>query len=97
MGYIVEGSDAKLFRYFLNYKKPRSVVAYSDLCKLPGTIYEDLGFSLEGTTDPCEHWYNTKEHTHIYSPDKESSIDSLISKGFVAIYDCGKKVWVYSN
>lgn len=60
----VIGGAEKLFKYFIEGHKPKSVISYCDLSKFSGNTYNKLGFTLLKKSAPSKHWYNikTKEH-----------------------------------
>lgn len=60
---IIGGAN-KIFTYFKNKYKPKSIISYCDLSKFTGETYLKLGFNLLRTTKPARHWVklDTKEH-----------------------------------
>lgn len=60
---IVGGSE-KLFNYFINRYKPKSIISYCDNSKFKGNVYTKLGFSLDSVS-LGRHWYNMKTGVHI--------------------------------
>jgi len=60
----VIGGAEKLFKYFIESYRPKSVISYCDLSKFSGNTYNKLGFTLLRKSTPSKHWYNikTKEH-----------------------------------
>lgn len=62
--YKIIGGSKKLFKYFLDNYKPKSIISYCDLSKFSGDVYNNLGFKLLTINNPSCHWYNTKLKLH---------------------------------
>jgi len=45
LGYQIIGGASKLWKYFINHYKPKSVITYADRRYSDGTIYEKIGFN----------------------------------------------------
>lgn len=62
-GYQIIGGAKKLYTYFEQTYKPKSIVSYQDMSKFHGTFHEMLGYKLV-----CEqkswHWYNFETQQH---------------------------------
>lgn len=108
--YLVIGGSKKLFKYFLNNYKPKSIISYCDNSKFRGNIYTDLGFKLLNKDIPSKHWFNIKTKQHITDNllrqrgydqlfntnygKGTSNEELMLNNGFVEIYDCGQSVYV---
>lgn len=101
----VIGGASKLFKYFISNYDPDTITSFSDIRWENGkTVYEKLGFDNVHTTPP-NYWYfvpNEIKRTHRYSLRKPS--DSLMSEkdlrsqqGYLRIYDCGSRKWVWKK
>lgn len=63
--FVVVGGANRLFKYFINENKPKSVISYCDDSKFVGKTYVDLGFVKIHSGVPSKHWYNIKTKRHI--------------------------------
>ena len=61
---IVIGGSEKMFKYFVDTYKPKSIISYCDFSKFTGEVYEKLGFKLVRRNSPSRHWYNLKTKKH---------------------------------
>lgn len=109
LNYIVIGGTKKLFNYFKNNYKYKSLISYCDNSKFLGNIYKELGFNLYSYGEPSKHWYNSKTKKHFTDNlVRQLGADKLIGtnygkgtnneeilkeKGFVEIYDCGQSTY----
>ena len=107
----VVGGSNKLFKKFLKEYKPTSIISYCDLSKFQGKTYEHLGFNLSRVTKPNCHWYNIKTKQHITNNllvnkgfdtlfnenngNGTSNEELMLTHGFVRVYDCGQKVYIW--
>ena len=110
--YTITGGTQKLFKYFIDNYKPKSIISYCDISKFSGDVYERLGFSLKSTSKPARHWYNVKTKQHITDNllrqrgfdqlfgtnyGKGTSNEMLmIEHGFVEVYDCGQSTYIWN-
>lgn len=74
----VIGGVSKLFKYFIDTYKPKSIISYSNIAHTKGKIYKTLGFEQMGISIPSFIYYNNAK-----TPCK--------------IYDCGNKIWAWSE
>ena len=111
--YKITGGSEKLFKYFINNYKPKSIISYCDKSKFSGDIYSKLGFILKGISKPARHWYNIKTKQHITDNllrqrgfdqlfetnygKGTSNEELMIMHGFIEIYDCGQLTYVWNN
>lgn len=108
---IVGGFQKIFKYFLENYGKTKKIISYCDFAKFEGKIYKDLGFRLIKETPPNKHWFSLKTGRHITNNlllqlgfDKlfntnygkgTSNEDLIIKEGYVSVYDCGQKVFVY--
>lgn len=109
--YIIIGGSQKLFKYFVKYFKPESVISYCDVSKFNGNVYNHLGFKLKNSTGPTPHWFNGETHItdallrqrgfdQLFKTDYgkgTSNEELMILYGFVKVYDCGQNVYIWNK
>lgn len=103
----VVGGCSKLFKYFIKNYKPSSIISYSDIGKTRGDVYKILNFTLHHISAPNYVWTNGYQTLSRYQCQKhklkkfqhlgETENDIMRARGFLKIYDCGNKVWVWQN
>lgn len=109
----VVGGAEKLFKYFVDKYKPKSIVSYCDTSKFSGKVYDTLGFKYVKTNSPRKHWYSKKEKRHITdglliwqgydrlfkeNHGKGTSNEELIlARGYLPVYDCGQSTYTWEN
>ena len=59
-GCNVVGGASKLFNYFINTYKPKSIITYSNNNLGNGSVYKGLGFSEFKNKKPASVWVNLK-------------------------------------
>ena len=62
----VIGGSEKLFKYFINKYKPKSIITYCDISKFTGGMYTRLGFKPiqpNPITEPNYVWLNTEDNS----------------------------------
>lgn len=59
LGMVVVGGTKKLYKHFLDMKKPKTVISYSSLDKFTGEIYGRLGLEFISRTEPS-YFYVSK-------------------------------------
>ena len=101
--YLVEHSRVKkviwgfkyLFDYFLSEYRPNKVLVEIDNAKVDGKYLLDSGFKVVSESGPVCHWYNTSSGVHYNSrtDDVPYDYDTMISNGFLPVYDCGYTVY----
>lgn len=109
--YKIIGGASKLFSFFRNNYSPKSVISYCDISKFDGSVYEKIGMTLDHTTMPTKVWsrdskkvtdnllrsrgYDQLFHTNY---GKGSSNEELmLDHGWLPVYDCGQKVFVWER
>ena len=100
-GTNVVGGANKLFKYFVNQYMVDGdkLVSYSDIARTRGTLYETLGFEYSGMDYPNYVWWNlsTKEIKTRYQCQIKNEIDTMHNLGYLRIFDCGAKTWIYTK
>ena len=81
---VVVGGTDKIWKYFLENYKPKSVISYCDSSKFSGEVYEKLGFELKNKKiQPSKHWYHLKKKVHITDNLlKQRGFDQLLGKEY---------------
>ena len=103
----VIGGASKLFKYFIDNYKPKSIISYSNIAHTKGNLYSTLGFNLESISEPNYVWCNGHETLSRYKCQKHklleqgytgnSEVEIMHKRGYYRIYDCGNKVWIFNN
>ena len=96
--YNVIGGASKLFKYFVdNYMKDGEViVSYSDIAKTTGKIYNTLNFEFVNDAEPNYIWWKSDDdYKTRYQCQMVNERIIMESNGYIKIYDCGNKVWVF--
>ena len=96
--YNVIGGASKLFKYFVdNYMKDGEViVSYSDIAKTTGKIYKTLNFEFVNDAEPNYIWWKSDDdYKTRYQCQMINERIIMESNGYIKIYDCGNKVWVF--
>lgn len=96
--YNVIGGASKLFKYFVdNYMKDGEViVSYSDIAKTTGKIYNTLNFEFVNDAEPNYIWWKADDdYKTRYQCQMVNERIIMESNGYIKIYDCGNKVWVF--
>lgn len=96
--YNVIGGASKLFKYFVdNYMKDGEVVvSYSDIAKTTGKIYNTLNFEFVNDAEPNYIWWKSDDdYKTRYQCQMVNERVIMESNGYIKIYDCGNKVWVF--
>jgi len=104
----VIGGASKLFKYFINQYKFRSIISYSDNSYSNGGLYETLGFNLkEGIMklnyywvidDKRNHRYNFRKSNLLkmgYDPNKSEKEIMYEDVGGYRIWGSGNKKWEF--
>lgn len=110
LNYCVTGGVGKLLEYFEVNHDPKSLIAYADRRWSDGSVFKDLGFSLDHVSRP-NYWYfarNNKlrlENRMKYQKDKQkkvlkvfdeslTEVENMRNNGYDRIFDCGNFVFV---
>ena len=108
--HMVIGGSEKIFKHFLQYKNPSSVISYCDNSKFTGDVYKKLQFTMlsDGHT-PSKHWYKNGKHItdnllrqrgydqlfNAHYGKGTSNEQLMIDHGWLPIYDCGQSTYVW--
>lgn len=101
----VIGGAGKLFNYFIKQYNPESITSFADArWSNNDSVYTKIGFVDAGETPP-NYWYfitNEGVRYHRYSlrkPNgcKQSERELRESQGYLRIYDCGNKKYIWSK
>jgi hypothetical protein len=109
LGVSVVGGASKLFNYFIKSYSPNKIISFSDKRYFSGSVYKKLNFKFESNTSPNYFYmkdYLKRENRFKYRKDvlvKEgfdklkSESEIMKDRGFLKIWDCGNKKWVWDN
>jgi hypothetical protein len=105
---IVIGGAEKLWKHFIKSICPDSVVSYCDLRWFDGNTYLKLGMKLNHISEP-NYWYTDYKQRYNRSKytkksliklgfdEKLSESEIMINLKFDRIWDCGNKVFTYTQ
>lgn len=106
----VVGGAGKLLSHFLRNNQFSNIISYSDNEWSRGDLYVKLGFVLEKEHKPgyfyyCpkekirKHRYNFAKHRLVAQGFNPNMTEAEIQyeRGFLRIWDCGKRVWVLTR
>ena len=110
-GVAVVGGASKLFKYFIQKYNPQSIISYCDVAKFSGEVYLNLGMTLDHVSPPTRVWSKGSKHItdnllrqrgydQLFGTNfgKGTSNEELMLKShWLPVYDCGQKVYVYTN
>lgn len=98
-GSTVVGGASKLFKHFIRENNPDQVLSFADIARTKGNIYSKLGFDFVSITPPNYWWYNpeTLEVKTRYQTQMKNENLIMTRKGFVKMYDCGSRKFVWSK
>ena len=108
---VVIGGAKKLFYYFIQQYKPKSIISYCDKSKFSGDIYQHLGMSLQYVTPPAKIWSKGKtkitdnllrsrgfDQLFKTNYGKGTSNEALmLQEKWLPIYDCGQNVFTWNR
>lgn len=109
-GIEVVGGASRLFNHFLRDYPDKSVLSYCDYAKFSGQVYTQIGMRLSHTTPPAKVWskgnkYITDNYLRQRGYDQifnanygkgTSNEQLMLEHGWLPVYDCGQKVFVYT-
>lgn len=106
-GCNVLGGASKLFKFFVNTYNPKTIISYSNIAHTRGNLYETLGFIFSHTSKPSYVWNKNRKILSRYQTRikelkqkgfyGENEIEIMHNLGYVRIFDCGNKVWIWHN
>lgn len=106
----IVGGFERLFKWFTEEHKPKSIVSYCDNRWFTGDSYEKNGFVMmkEGRPDyfyfksgTIELFHRTRFQKHkqkallVTYDNSKSEYDNMISNGYLRIFDAGNKVFIW--
>lgn len=103
------GGASKLFSYFVNTYKPKSIISFADRRWFTGGLYEKLGFQFEAATKPSYCYVVNKKRINRFNlrknilvekyncPENITEHEFCNSNGWFRIYDCGTLKYVWKN
>lgn len=105
--YKIIGGSEKLFKYFINKYKPKTVISFCNIDKFTGNVYERLGMKLLNITPP-NYWYvncNTYDIKSRYQcrkdiiskNDTRTEEEIMNSMNYFKLEDAGNYKYVWSN
>jgi hypothetical protein len=102
LNYSIVGGASRLFKAFIEYENPDSVVSYADNRWSNGDLYKSLGFERESAGTP-NYWYiprGTCQRVHRFNlrksiTDNQDLTEAELreSEGYSRIWDCGSSKW----
>lgn len=103
----ISGGAGKLHHHFVKLYNPDSIVSFSDNRWSQGQMYERLGFNMQSTVPPMQHYvqnYQNRYHKLAFIKHKIVKPDEIVTEwqrmqelGFDRIWDCGKKKWGWTK
>lgn len=103
----VIGAASKLFKYFLSTYNPKSIISYSDRARTKGNLYPMLGFKFSHCSEPSYVWWKSNNNylsrykcqkkkliEEGFDPNK-TEVQIMRERGYVRIWDCGTKAWIW--
>lgn len=109
--YRVLGGATKLFKYFINQYHPISMISYCDYSKFTGKVYEQMGMTLDHISEPQKIWSKGRKkvtsnllrargYDQLFNTNYGKGRDNetlMIENGWLPVYDCGQKVYMWSR
>lgn len=94
----VSGGASKLFKYFLTHYEG-SIVSYSNIARTRGELYRILGFEFAGITKPDYVWVHPESLKVLtrYQTQMKNEIQTMTERGYLRVFGCGNKIWVYKR
>ena len=101
IGYNVIGGADKLFKYFIKFHKPETIISFADRRWSNGNLYNVLGFEKYNESEPSYSYVINKKRVNRFTLRKDVLISKYgclpemtekkfcESKGWYRIYDCG--------
>lgn len=108
-GYQVLGGASRLFKFATQNYGLNNIVAYCDISKYTGELFEILNMKLVRQTPPQEIWSKHSKYItanllrqkgaeHLLQEKYNAELDNeenLIADGWLPVYDCGMKVFEF--
>ncbi len=101
----VIGGASKLLKQFIKEYSPKSIISYCDISWANGKVYENLGFSFDGISEPNyyyvinykrENRINYQKHKLVkkgYDANK-TEFEIMSELGYYRIFNCGNSRYV---
>lgn len=109
-GVRVVGGAEKLFKYFIKMYKPTTVISYCDISKFTGEVYDRLGFTFNGITEPNYRWvdnenrviprYKTMKSNLVkkgLGNESETEVEIMYRLGYIRVFDCGNARYIWNS
>jgi hypothetical protein len=103
---IVGGAN-KLFNHFIKENNPEKIFTFTDLSIFSGKLYEKLGMTEIGITKPNYYYFKPSEkkryHKRNFQKKKlniignETEQEHMIKNGWLKIYNCGNKKFLWKR
>lgn len=108
--YVVTGGASKLFKFAVQQYELNSIISYCDASKFSGSVYANIGMKFLRNTPPQEIWSDCNYGKITANLLRQRGFDQLfgtnygkgtdnnelmIEHGWLPVYDCGQKVFVY--
>ena len=96
--YQIHGGFVKLLRFATEYYELYNIVAYNDLSKFSGEVFEHMNMKLDHINPPQLIWYNETTGKHIADSIRylyHKTKEDMINESYLPIYTCGSSVYVY--
>lgn len=108
---LVVGGAEKLFKYFINNYKPKSIISYCDASKFKGDVYLRLGMKLRTISAPQKVWSKCSDYItdnllrqrgfdQLFNTNYGKGTDNeelMLEHNWLPVYDCGQKVYSWFN
>jgi hypothetical protein len=106
IGHTIIGGASRLFKAFLKDTGIKTLKSYADKSMFTGSMYERLGFTLEGQTQINYWWIVNGERRHRFTYNKQklvkqghdrsmTEVEIMHSLGHYRVYGCGQCRYVY--
>ena len=90
--------------------KPTTVISYCDISKFTGDVYERLGFTFNGITEPNYRWvdkenrviprYKTMKSNLVkkgLGNESETEVEIMYRLGYIRVFDCGNARYIWNS
>ena len=86
-GYSIVGGASKLWKYFLKKYNPKSVISYANLRFSNGSIYEKLGFTKIGQSNPNYFYFKDSNILESRNKFQKHKLEKLHYNGILQCFD----------
>lgn len=97
LDYTVTGGASKLFKYYIQKYKPERIISFCNIAKGKGTLYQTLGFTLDGITSPNYVWVKGSDVKSRYQCQMPNEREVMLNRGYLQIFDCGNYKFSYKS